>query len=109
MSQANDQAVVYVTNWIMQHKDNADVREKMDALKVLSEEDRMNDNRFVEIVNEIKDSFGHGNTIQRNMFGFVDRDEFKKVVSDRIAEVDDLYEMSQNFADLLGDRSFRRL
>ena len=109
MSQANDQAVVYVTNWMMRHKDDTHIRDEMNELKVLTEETRMNDNRFIGIVNEIRDSFSHGNTIQRNMFGFIDSYEFKKVVSDRIAEIDDLYEMAQNFAELLGDRSFRRL
>lgn len=108
MSQANEQAVVYVTNWIMQHKDDEDVRAKMDALKVMDEENRMNDNRFIDLVNAIRNSFAHGNMIQRNMFGFVDQQDFKKIISDRIAEVDDLYEMAQNFADLLGDRTFKR-
>jgi hypothetical protein len=109
MSQAKDQAVVYVTNWMMQHKDDVAVREKIDALKVMDVETRINDDRFSELVVQIKYTFGNGNMIQRNMFGFIERDEFNRVVSDRIGEFDDIVEMSKNFTELLGNRRFRTL
>jgi len=106
MSQTIDQATMYVSNWIMKHRDNENIKQKMDVLKVMDEKERMDDNRFLEITSLIKNSFTHGNMIQRNIFCFMERDEFKKVVSDRIAEIDDIYEMSKNFADLLENVKF---
>lgn len=109
MSQSKDQAVIYITNWLIQHKNNSRVRDTLNILKILNEEDRLNDKRFVGIVESIMDSFSKGNGIQRNLFGFIEAFEFRKIVSDRIADVDVVYEMSDNFKNMLGNVSFRRL
>ena len=101
---AKDNVTLHVTNWLLTHKES--IKDDVNTLKVLNDERRRSHPRFIALVDKIFDRFSHGSNLQRTMFCYVTRMEFSQIVSDQIAELDNIVKMARNFATFMPSNPF---